>query len=171
MTTVDPKSYQPRIFDICIQEIGADHFTNHRYEWPGPQWVPHGSLSEAEKQSWTASWKLIFVGEGEGKRQYYRFPYLQPQFPDESGWSLVDKKAPYFYEHITLAEPKRLKLASARRLYKIVMIYPGVEYHHKNTYFVKGSHLNRFFQDHIGSEQLVSIELIQHMPSTSEKLT
>ncbi len=165
------EAYQPRIFDTCIQEIGADLFAHHRYEWPGPQWVPHGTSSESETQSWIASWKLIFVGEGEGKRQYYRFPYLQPQFSDESGWSLVDKKAPYFYEHITLAEPKRLKLASARRLYKIVMIDPGTEYHHKNTYFVKGSYLDRFLQDHLGSEQLVSIERVESMPSTDEKLS
>ena len=99
------------------------------------------------------------------------WPEWIPQFPDGSGWDLEDKKAPYFYEHVTFQDEKSLKRQQWKLLYKIVMVLPGTEHHHKNTYFVKGSHLNRFLQDHSGyMEYFVSIERVEHMPSTDEKL-
>src|SRR5712692_9121519 len=119
------EAYQPRTGDHCAQEVHADCF--NMYWYVRQCWEPHGSLTSDEKQRLIASWKMVLVGEGEGNRQYYRCPLMIPQFSDESGWSLVNKKEPYFYEHITLAEPRRLKRAQSSRLYKIVMIYPGTE--------------------------------------------
>ncbi|SRR6266568_8520033 len=95
-----------------------------------------------------------------------------PQFPDGSGWDLEDKNAPYFYEHITPQEKRKLKAAAAKRLYKIVTIVPLTEQLHKNAHFVKGSHLDRFLErwsEH--AEYIVSIEQVESMPSTHEKLT
>ncbi|SRR6266704_2695315 len=101
-----------------------------------------------------------------------RAPDYIPQFPDGSGWDLDDKKEPYFYEHITHQERRRLEAARAKQLYKVVALewFSGQE--HKNTIFVKGRHLERFlafFWDH--HESLVSIEPVESMPSTDEKLS
>jgi hypothetical protein len=168
MTTVDQEAYQPEAGDYCFQEVSTDHF--NIYWYVRHCWEPHGSISEAEKQRLIAARKLTCIGENKEKRQFYR-QYI-PQFPDGSGWDVDDKRAPYFYEHITSQEERKLKAASAKRLYKIVMILPGVEHHHKNTYFVKGSHLDRFLQTHKGfSEGFVSIEQVENIPSTYEKLT
>src|SRR6266699_3768580 len=97
------EAYQPRTGDHCFQDVHADCFSSYWYV--RQCWETHGSISEADKQQFIAYRKLVLVGEGEEKRQYYRPTWLIPQFPDESGWDLEDKKAPYFYEHVTLAEP------------------------------------------------------------------
>ena len=102
----------------------------------------------------------------------HEWPEYIPQFSDGSGWDLENKKAPYFYEHVTLQEVKKLKAASAKHLYKIVMIVPTpIEYHHKDTHFVKGSHLDRFLEGYAEyAAYIVSIERVDHMPPTDEKL-
>ncbi len=71
------------------------------------------------------------------------FEYI-PQFPDGSGWDLEDKKEPYFYEHITHQERRKLEAARAKHLYKIVGIERFDDQDHKNTFFIKGRHLERF---------------------------
>ena len=97
-----------------------------------------------------------------------------PQFPDGSGWSLEDEDSPCFYEHVTHQEAEELKVSSAEQLYKIVCItpYPPPYHKHKNTYFIKGSHLDSFFEGYSETtEYIVSIERVERMPSTDEKLT
>ncbi len=95
-----------------------------------------------------------------------------PQFPDGSGWDLEGKYAPtYFYEHISQAEVRKLKRATANQLYKIVCIVPLTEQPHKNTYFVKGSRLSRFLEGFSEcAEYIISIERVESMPSFDEKL-
>ena len=94
-----------------------------------------------------------------------------PQFPDGSGWDLDDKKAPYFYEHITPQERRKQEAVRAKQLYKIVGIDRHGEQAHKNTFFVKGRYLEQFLTFYWEwHESIVSIEPVEHMPSTDEKL-
>lgn len=113
---------------------------------------------------------MTLMAESKEKHKYYRREYI-PQFSDGSGWDLEDKHAPCFYEHITPQEERKLKAASDKRLYKIVTIVPFVEHLHKDTYFVKGSYLDRFLQKFTGfAAYIVSIEPVESMPSIDEKL-
>lgn len=96
-----------------------------------------------------------------------------PQFPDGSGWDVTDEKAPYFYGHIAPGESARLQRKRARTLYKIVCVitFASPTPHHKNTYFVKGSCLNKFMKHREELfEQIVSIEQVERLPSPHEKL-
>ncbi len=94
-----------------------------------------------------------------------------PQFPDGSGRDLEDKQAPYFYEHITLAEEKKLKRIQASRLYKVVTIV-HTEHPHKNTYFMRGTRLEEFLDGYCETtEHVVSIEPVESIPSADEKLS
>ncbi len=171
MITVDRTAYQPRTGDRYIQELSAGRFNVHHYDEEGYGWVQLQScLSEQEAQAIVAPpYVLVSKSKGKGKRQYYRLEW-RPQFPDGSGWDLEDEQHPYFYEHITPQEVEALESAEAERLYKIVHIIPYPDQPHKDTYFVKGAFLAEFlFSEDV--EYIVSIERVENMPSTHEKLT
>jgi hypothetical protein len=84
---------------------------------------------------------------------------------------LEDKQAPYFYEHIMFAEESKLKRVQATRLYKVVTIV-HTEHPHKNTYFIRGARLEEFLDGYCETtEHVVSVELVESMPSTEEKFS
>lgn len=176
MITTDPKAYQPRYGDICIQEMRPGRFNMYWYDdEDGYGWEQRRRLISAEEvqEFIKHPYALIGTSKGKGRRRYYRQEYI-PQFPDGSGWDLEETTSPCFYEHVTQAEVQALERAEAERLYKIVCIIAALDQPHKNTYFVKGAHLASFFEDRFTSEiaeYAVSIERVESMPSTDEKLT
>ncbi len=95
-----------------------------------------------------------------------------PQFPDGSGWEVEDKKAPYFYEHVTHAEVRHLRASRNKAIYKIVTILDYTDQPHKDTYFVPGKFLQKFLEEYITPRfflEVVSIERVESMPPTDEK--
>jgi hypothetical protein len=171
----DQEAYQPIAGDICIQEGRSGRFKvyvylEQRWEQFGRKEI--GTFSEQTVQELIAP-PTRFMGESEckgKKRQYYRYEETNewvPQFPDGSGWDLEDKESPYFYEHISLQDVEKLKAASANQVYKIVTIAPTpIEYHHKDTHFIKGSYLDHFLEAYKESSDcaayIVSIEPVDH---------
>lgn len=97
-----------------------------------------------------------------------------PQFPDGSGWDLEDAHIPCFYEHISHEEVDRLRKGLNTAIYRVVTILDYVDQPHKDTYFIKGEHLQEFLERCITPEfflEVMSIERVESMPSTDEKLT
>lgn len=169
------EGYHPRTGDRYIQEVRAGRFNVHHYDEEGYGWGQlHSCISEQEAQAIVAPpYALVGKSKGKGKRQYYRLECI-PQFPDGSGWDVEDEQCPYFYEHISLQEAAAQTAAWAEQLYKIVHIILYPDQPHKDTYFVKGAFLAEFLYDlsEEGNdlEYIVSIEPVQSMPSTDEKL-
>jgi len=193
------EAYQPRQGDICLQGERRGRWPRFKvYVYRKHGWEQFGDEQSCtflvhEVQSLTVPpWHLVDESE---KRRYYRNAAGDeehiPQFPHDSGWvqdriiplypaaSALDPKdyiyAPYFYEHITLEEAERRKRAAAVQVYKIETLfhYP-LGHMHRDTYFVTGAFLGALLQHPIFTAEfphiLVSIEPVERMPSTDEKL-
>lgn len=95
---------------------------------------------------------------------------FKPQFEDGSGWDKLED-IPYFYEHISPEEGRKLELSLEVTYYKVITVVPLVEQLHKNTYFVKGKDLESFLEGFSQTaEYIVSIEKVDKIPSAKEKL-
>ncbi len=69
MAAFDQEEYQPTAGDIYIQEVRTGRFTIHRYD--GQNWQPLGA-GHREQDILALVASMEFLGEGKGKRQYYR---------------------------------------------------------------------------------------------------
>jgi len=117
-------------------------------------------------------------------RAFWRIgPYekWKPQFPDGSGWNTVGAVGPYFYKHISTTETTTLEKNLKKKIFKITCVLPSQNFSgvgkapsHKNTYFVRGHHLQPFlsgFEFHnILNEKIVAIEEVKSIPSFKKKL-